>query len=117
MFHGMNLSPGVGGGASFPKKEVVIEGLAARDRREIPLREGESLKIYGSRLRVEKIIPAISEAWLTHPHEASLSVNIPGALTMKETVSQGSPFRIGSYAIGIIDAKDGTATFEVKKLL
>jgi len=115
--YAVKLSPGAGGGASFPKKEVAIEGLAAKERREIPLREGESLKIYGSKLRVEKIIPAINEPWLTHPHEASFSVNILGALTMKETVSSDSPFRIGAYMIGIIDAKDGTATFEVRKLV
>ncbi|NYZ60976.1 hypothetical protein H0O01_04755 [Candidatus Micrarchaeota archaeon] len=116
MFHGMRLSPGVGGGTAFPKKEVVIEGLAAKERREIPLREGESLKIYGSRLRVEKITPAIREAWLTHPPEASFSVNIPGALTLDETVSTDRPYRIGAYTIGILDAGKGTATFEVKRL-
>ena len=117
MFHGMRLSTGVGGGASFPKKEVAIEGLAAKERREIPLREGDSLKLLGRTFQIKKIAPAISEPWLAHPHEASLSVNIPGAMTLDETVSSEKPYRFGPYVIGILDADKEKATFEVKKLL
>ncbi len=116
MYRGMRPSPGVGGCAAFPRTEVAIEGLAARERREIPLREGDSIKICGKSILVERITPAASELWGSNPHEASLSVNIPGAMRMDEVVSSGRPYYIGSYRIGLLDAKDGTATFEVKGL-
>lgn len=61
-------------------------------------------------------MPAASELWGTNPHEASLSVNIPGAtMSMNAVISPGSPYRFGPYTIGILEANKETATIEIKK--
>lgn len=117
MHHGLKLSPGVGGGASFPKKDVVIEGLAPGERKEIPLREGGSINFRGRIFCVKSIVPAASGLWGTNTHEASLSLDIPGAtMSINERVSADRPYLFGPYAIGILDANKETATFEIRRL-